>query len=93
MKISVQFDVKKDNGEDILMIISKLLGKDNIEFKKSVSVSEARSSLRKLAKLGKIDLAKELVDKYCGGSIDQAPEESYIKLVEEINTIIKGEWV
>lgn len=92
MKISVQFDVNKNEGEDVLLNILKLLGKENIEVKKSISVSEARSSLRKLAKLGRMDLAQQLVNKYCGGSVEGAPEDSYMRLVSEIDNII-GEGV
>lgn len=88
MLINVQFDSNKDDCTDILNTICFLLGKDNVEIKKSVSISEARKKLRTLAKLGKVELAQELVNKYCGGSIEGAPEASYEKLVVEIDKII-----
>lgn len=89
MIINIQIDSKKDTSVDILETIGFLLGKNNVEVKKSVSVSEARKKLRILAKLGKVELAQELVNQYCGGNIDTSPEEGYEKLIEKIDEIIK----
>jgi hypothetical protein len=92
MQISLKFDSNYDKHEDILQAISKLLGKENVEVKKATSISDARKALRNLAQMGKVELAQELVNKYCGGSIEGAPEDSYKKLVIEIESIIeKGE--
>lgn len=92
MQISLKFDSNYDKHEDILQVISKLLGKENVEVKKATSISDARKALRNLAQMGKVELAQELVNKYCGGSIEGAPEDSYKKLVIEIENIIeKGE--
>ncbi|MGL5752125.1 MAG: hypothetical protein ACRCXT_16450 [Paraclostridium sp.] len=88
MIINIQIDSKKDKETDILQVINFLLGKNDVEIKKSISVSEARKKLRTLAKLGKVELAQELVNKHCGGSIDTAPEYGYEKLIEEIDEII-----
>lgn len=89
MIINIQFDSKKDKEIDILETISFLLGKNNVEVKKEISVSEARKKLRTLAKLGQVELAQELVNKHCGGNIDGAPEDCYEKLIQEIDNIIK----
>lgn len=90
MKISVEFDTNKDSEKDILLLISKLLGKDSSEARKTITINEARKKVRLLAKQGKIEIAQELVNKCCGGSIEGAPEDSYIKLVSEIDNIIGG---
>lgn len=95
MQIKLQFDTNFDKNEDILQVITKLLGKENVEIKKATTINEARKSLRTLAKLGKIELAQNLVNKHCGGSIEKAPEESYKKLIKEIENIInegEQEW-
>lgn len=92
MQISLNFDINRDKHEDILEVISKLLGKQNVEVKKATSISDARNALRKLAQQGDVKLAQELVQKHCGGSIEQAPENAYQNLVKEIESIInKGE--
>lgn len=92
MEINLKFDTSQDRKEDILELVMKILGREDVENKKIVSIKDARKSLRELAKLGKVQLAQDLVNKYCGGSIEGATEDSYNKLVQEIEKIInKGE--
>ncbi|CEP94211.1 Uncharacterised protein [[Clostridium] sordellii] len=92
MEINLKFDTSQDRKEDILELVMKILGREDVENEKIVSINDARKSLRELAKLGKVQLAQDLVNKYCGGSIEGSTEDSYNKLVQEIEKIInKGE--